>query len=68
MQEQQLQAQMQQLQAQNQQADMLNQRDNETKILVAEIQAQAKIEASDNSLRYERLGSCCQKKRSCPKE
>lgn len=50
MQEQQLQAQMQQLQAQNQQADMLNQRDNETKILVAEIQAQAKIEASDNSL------------------
>ena len=41
---------MQQLQAQNQQADMLNQRDNETKILVAEIQAQAKIEASDNSL------------------
>ena len=29
----------------NQQMTMLNQRDNETKILVAEIQAQAKIEA-----------------------
>ena len=46
MQQQQIQAQQQQAQMQMQQAAMLNQQDNETKIQVAQIQAQAKIEVS----------------------
>lgn len=46
MQQQQMQMQQQQAQMQMQQTDMLNQRDNETKIQVAQIQAQAKIETT----------------------
>ena len=46
MQQQQIQAQQQQAQMQMQQAAMLNQQDNETKIQVAQIQAQAKVEVS----------------------
>ncbi len=46
MQQQQIQAQQQQAQMQMQQAAMLNQQDNETKIQVAQIQAQAKMEVS----------------------
>lgn len=47
MQEQQLQAQAQMAQAKMEQEDMINQRDNETRIVVAEIQAQSKLDVDD---------------------